>query len=239
MRLNSQNNLFIFNFPTDFIPRYLYEDFERVMTKDFIPYDTVLDYLNSTIKEINFPGMTFESVTQTRRYGKKIEMREAGNIMDKFTRELSITFRSVDGHLNYMMLNQIIAYTYLREQQFIPFFLLQILDKNGDLIYTMYFEDIIIKSLSDRSFGYHHMDLNEDTFTITFHYNFLDMFYEVDEDDKMISISIFDIPLSWTPNTFDVKFNNNPYDHLYRGPKQGSPQYSPGSGLNAAINPLT
>ena len=93
LRLSSQNNQFIFNFPVDFIAPYLYEDFQKLMDKNFIPYDTVLDYLNSTIKEVVVPSVSFDNSEQIKKRGKKIRWKESGSVFDKFTTEMDITFR--------------------------------------------------------------------------------------------------------------------------------------------------
>jgi len=79
MRISAQNNQFIFNFPVDFIEPYLYEQFNKLMEKNFIPYDSVVDYINSTIKEIVFPSASFENKEQHLRRGKVV-----GKILNQY-----------------------------------------------------------------------------------------------------------------------------------------------------------
>lgn len=200
MRIGSQNNQFIFNFPTDFIEPYLAEQFDKLLEKNFIPYDTVIDYINSTIKEVVFPSSSYEVKEQTLKRGKTAGWKDSKSVFDTFTNELDITFRSVDSHINYFILLQILVEFYLNtDKHQIPMFNLQILDKDGALIYTIMFEEILLKSIGELRLGYQQYDTSEKTFNITFRYNFLDIRWELDSD-----ISIFDIPIDFEPGKLDI-----------------------------------
>lgn len=217
MRLSSQNNQFIFNFPIDFIEDYLYEEFERMMVKNFVPYDTALDYINSTIKEIYFPGMNFESAQQTFKRGKKIIWQEAGNIVDKFSNSIDITFRSVDSWINYFMIQQILVEFYLNtHKHYIPQLSIQILDKDGSVLYTILFGDILLKSIGEVRLGYQQSEINEETFQLSFDFNWIYIFWELDDDDFGTSTSIYDIPIDFKPGKLDIEFGNVPYTEFER-----------------------
>jgi len=195
MRINAQSNQFIFLLPTDFIEPDLYEKFQKILDNNHMPYDTVIDYINSNIKEFIFPSLTFGASEMTYWKSKKIEWKESGNVFDKFQNELDITFKAVDSYMNYFMMVEILIEYYLNNsKQYIPDFSLQILDKNGDLIYTILFKDIILKSLSEVRLSYQSQDASEKTFTITFRYNWLDIQWEMKNQHKDLSESIFDIP---------------------------------------------
>ena len=195
MRLYAQNNQFIFQFPIDFVPTDLYTKFQKVLDNNNMPYDNVLDYINATIKEVVFPNISMDAAQQTFWKGKKIEWKETGNVFDKFQNELDITFRSVDSHMNYFMLMEILMNFYLNNRErYIPYFALQIIDKHGDLIYTTLFKDIILKTLSELRMSYQSQDVSEKTFSITFRYNWLDIIWEIKDEHKDESESIFDIP---------------------------------------------
>ena len=212
MRLSSQNNQFIFNFPVDFIEEYLYKDFKKLMDKNFVPYDSVIDYVNSTIKEIAFPSFTLENPEQRLKYGKKYAWREAQNVMDKFSNELDITFRSVDSHLNYFILLQILIESYLNPKKaHLPLFLLHVLNKDGDLIYTISFRDILLKNISTIGLAYQVQEVSETTFTITFRFNWIDIFWEIGDSTVLTGTSIFDIPVDFKRGSLDKAFGNNPY----------------------------
>lgn len=65
MRLSSQNSGFIFQLPSDIIPREVIDTYKPLLEKNWIQYENVLDYLNSTIKSIDFPGISFQTPDQT------------------------------------------------------------------------------------------------------------------------------------------------------------------------------
>ena len=71
MRLSSANNQFLFQFPTDFIAIEVDERLKKYMDKNWIPYTDTVSYLNSTLKEIVFPSITYEDSEQIIKYGKK------------------------------------------------------------------------------------------------------------------------------------------------------------------------
>lgn len=204
MRISAQNNQFIFNLPIDFIEPYLYEQFQKLLEKNFIPYDSVIDYINSTIKEVVFPSASFENKEQRLRRGKVVGWKDSKSVFDTFTNELDITFRAVDSYLNYFILLQVLVEFYLNnDKEQIPMFNLEILDKDGNLIYTIIFEEILLKSIGELRLGYQMYDIGEKTFTITFRYNFIDIRWELNDDDLETSKSIFDIPINFTPGRLD------------------------------------
>lgn len=195
MRISSQNNAFIFQFPVDFISKYLYEKFQIFLDNNRMPYDNALDYLNSTIKECVFPSVTYENVTQRMYGGKTKDMKSAKNVFDTYQHDLDITFRSVDSHTNFFMMQEILTEFYLNTRKpYIPYFNLSVLDKNGDLIYTVLFKNILLKSKGENRFQYQKQDFGENTFSVTFLYNFLDIIWELRDNPKEEGTSIFDLP---------------------------------------------
>lgn len=212
MRLNAQNNQFIFQLPIDFIEQKLYDKFQRIIDNNHMPYDSIIDYINSTIKEAVFPSLSFNAKEMTFWKGKKIEYKETGNIFDKFQNELDVTFKAVDSYMNYFMLLEILTEFYLNNQKpYIPYFSLQILDKHGDLIYTTLFKDIILKSVSEIRMSYNSQEASEKTFSITFRYNWLDIIWELKEKHIDESESIFDIPFDRGYRTNQPEFPNRTF----------------------------
>ena len=60
MRLSSQSSQFIFNLPGDVLPAEIIETYQPILEKNWIQYDNVIDYINSTMKSVNFPGISFD-----------------------------------------------------------------------------------------------------------------------------------------------------------------------------------
>jgi len=196
MRQSAQNNQFLFDLPSDFIEPRLEDKFKKAFDKNFIPYDSVMSYINSTIKEIIIPSVQFESSEQIIKRGKSILWKDAKSVFDTFTRELDITFRAVDSWMNYFMLVEILTEFLLNnDKQYIPYFLVHILDKDGDTIYTIVYKEVLLKSISENRLSYNVMDFSEKTFTVTFTYNFIDIRYMIDDVSPIDDKSIFDIPI--------------------------------------------
>ena len=203
MRISSQNNQFIFNFPQDFISRRLESQFQLLMDKNHIPYLDVIDYINAAIKDITYPSLSFAVAEQTLFHGKKSNWRESSNVMDKFQGELDITFRSVDSHLNYFIVMQVLIDYYLNKKNYLDVLSIKVLDKDGDLIYTILLKEVIYKSLSELKMAYYATEFNEQTFSLTFAYNFIDIVWELNEITETSGTSILNIPIE-EPDPFDA-----------------------------------
>jgi len=201
MRLNSTNNKFIFNFPVDFIAPHIYENLSTLMEKNFIPYETVLEYLNSTIKEVVFPSVSFDNVEQTIKRGKVVAYKPATNVMDAFSNEIDLTMGSVDSGMNYFIMIQVLIEFFLNNSKpTVSDFSIDILDIHGDKIYTVLFKDVLLKNIGENRMGYQMFDMSEKTFTITFRYNFIDILYTFDKEQEK---SILDVPINFTPGPLD------------------------------------
>lgn len=201
MRANSQNNQFIFNLPQGFITKDVEEKFQILLDKNFIPYNDVIDYISSTIKEILFPSVSYGRVEQKIFHGKNYNYREAGNVGDKFQGEIDITFRSVDSHLNYFILLEIANRFYLNDDNnHLDPLTISILDKDGDLIYTIVLRDILIASLSDLRLSYSATDFTDRDFTLQISYNFIDIEWSIGRDELV------------NQNIFDTEQIHDPYD---------------------------
>lgn len=177
MRLSSQSSQFIFNLPSSFLPNEVIESYQPILEKNWVQYENVIDYLNSTIKSVNFPGISFDMPTQIRMRGKERNFKPSKNVQDIITtRELQVTFRSVDSDLNYWLMFDIINKHYLDvENQFLTPFTITCVDIHRDAIYVIKFFEIILRSLSDNNYNYSQQKVNAKEFTLTFNFNFYDI----------------------------------------------------------------
>ena len=177
MRLSSQASQFIFNLPSDFLPAETINSYAPILEKNWIQYEDVIAYLNSTIKSVNFPGIGFDMPKQITMRGKERQFKPAKNIQDiTTTHDLTITFRSVDSDLNYWLMFDIISKHYLDvENSFVSPFTITCVDIHRDAIYIIRFYEIILKSLSENTFNYSLQKVTSKDFTITFHFNFYDI----------------------------------------------------------------
>lgn len=193
MRLSSQSSQFIFNLPQSFLTPEIIETYQPVLEKNWVQYDNVIDYLNSTIKGVNFPGISFELVKRIETRGKERWLKPAKNIQDiTTTHDLTVTFRSVDADLNYWLMFDIISKHYLdTDNAFLEPFTITCVDIHRDAIYVISFYEIILKSLSDNQFNYSQQKVNAKEFTATFHFNFYDIEFLL---NKSKVLELGDIP---------------------------------------------
>lgn len=177
MRLSSQASQFIFNLPQAFLKPEIIDTYKPILEKNWVQYENVIDYLNSTIKGVNFPGISFDLVKRIEVRGKERYLKPAKNIQDiPTTHDLTVTFRSVDSDLNYWLMFDIISKHYLDvDNAFLEPFTISCVDIHRDAIYVIRFYEIILKSLSDNTFNYSQQKVNAKEFTITFHFNFYDI----------------------------------------------------------------
>lgn len=177
MRLSSQNSQFIFNLPQAFLKPEIINTYTPILEKNWVQYENVIDYLNSTIKGVNFPGISFDLVKRIEVRGKERFLKPAKNVQDiTTTHELTVTFRSVDSDLNYWLMFDIMSKHYLDvDNAFLEPFTITCVDIHRDAIYVIRFYEIILKSLSDNTFNYSQQKVNAKEFTITFHFNFYDI----------------------------------------------------------------
>ncbi len=183
MRLNSQSSQFIFNLPSDFLPQDIIDTYAPILEKNWIQYENIIDYINSTIKSVNFPGISFDMPKQILMRGKERQFKPAKNIQDiTTTHDLTVTFRSVDSDLNYWLMFDIISKHYLdTDNQYVFPFTVTCVDIHRDAIYVIRFYEIILKSLSDQDFNYSQQKVNAQDFTMTFHFNFYDIEFLLDK----------------------------------------------------------
>ena len=183
MRLSSQPSSFVFNLPQDFIKPEIINTYQPILEKNWVQYENVIDYLNSTIKSVDFPGISFEMPKQILMRGKERQFKPAKNVQDiTTTHELTITFRSVDSDLNYWLMFDLISKHYMDvENSFLKPFTITCVDIHRDALYVIRFYEIILKSLSANTFNYSQQKVASKDFTLAFHFNFYDMEFILDK----------------------------------------------------------
>ena len=177
MRLSSQSSQFIFNLPQAFLKPEVISTYTPILEKNWVQYENVIDYLNSTIKSVNFPGISVDLVKRIEVRGKERFLKPSKNVQDiTTTHDLTVTFRSVDSDLNYWLMFDIMSKHYLDvDNAFLEPFTITCVDIHRDAIYVIRFYELILHQLSDNNFNYSQQKVNAKDFTITFHFNFYDI----------------------------------------------------------------
>lgn len=182
MRISSQSSQFVFNLPPDFIPAEVIESYSPILEKNWIQYENVLDYLNSTIKSVSFPGVNFEIPMQYLIRGKERMYKPAKNIQDIVGHDITITFASVDADINYWIVFDILSKHYLDvDKLYVNPFTITAVDIHRDGIYRISFREVILTNLSENKFDYAQQKVSSKEFTMTFHFNFYDIEFLLDK----------------------------------------------------------
>jgi hypothetical protein len=177
MLLNPKQNSFFFQFPKGFFPEIIVEKYLPYLKKQPVPFDSLSQYVNSTIQTIGFPGLQLDSVEQVRPLGKKVTYKGSTPIQDLFSKDLNIQFRLVDGFINYfIMLDTILWYVnFAQEQVFIQNLPLRIMDSEGNVVVSANFQQAIISSFSELQFAYTSNAAQDANFSMGFKFNYLDV----------------------------------------------------------------
>jgi hypothetical protein len=183
MILNSRASSFYFVFPKGFFPEVVVEKYMPYVKSLQTPFDTLTQFMNSTIQSINFPGMSMGSTQQVRYLGKKVIYKDATPVQDLFNQEFSVSFRMTDGFVNYwIMLDTILNFqNFKNEQPYIPTLPLRFLNTNGDILVTNNFENVIISSISDVQLNYTQNSPQVSTFSVGFKSNFMHIQLHMDQ----------------------------------------------------------
>jgi len=177
MRLSSQPSQFVFNLPSDFLPQEIINSYKSVLEKNWVQYENVIDYINSTIKSVSYPGLSLTTPEQNLYHGKVRSYKPATNINDILTsREIGVSLRSVDSDLNYWLCVDILSKHYLDViNLYINPFKLTAVDIHRDAIYEIRFLEIIMASIGEMQFDYSQQKVNAKDFTINFKFNFVEV----------------------------------------------------------------
>ena len=147
MLLNVRQNGFIFSFPPDYFNDRVKEKYKKYYQSLILPYDTITDFMASTIQSIDFPGWQMTTAQQTRILGKKQDFKNSVPVVDNFTREFTITFRMTDAYLNYFIFleNSLDFLNFENKQQAFSPMRLSLFDNQGYLVSSIIFNDPILK----------------------------------------------------------------------------------------------
>lgn len=182
MRLSSLNSSFIFNLPSDFLKPEIIESYMPILDKNWIQYENVIDYLNSTIISVNFPGISIDTPSQSLMRGKVRNYKPSKNIQDIVGHDITVRFESVDSDLNYWLMFDMFSKHYLDvDNLYVNPFTITALDIHRDGIYRISFMEIILKNLGGNTFDYSQQKVNAKTFELGFSFNFYDIEFLLDK----------------------------------------------------------
>ena len=171
--LNARNNMFVIDIPSGFFYPSVRERWQPYVQKLKLPYQTVEDFINSSILSLSIPDITLPIVSQQQGqyqatyYGGK----ELEPIVNK---SLSITFKLTESYLSYWIIFDQLEY-YLKYANNEPCFLkpifLTFLDNNGLALIKFKFNMITPTNLSNLELSYSKNVTDFTTFQLCLSYN--------------------------------------------------------------------
>ena len=181
MILNARANSFYFVFPKGFFPPGIQDKYFQYLKSQSLPYDTLTQFMNSTIQSVSFPSLEAGSVTQTRPLGKTITYQSSIPIQNMFSQGFNVTFRAAEGFTNYfVMLETMLEHLNFKSPDlFVENLPLQILDNNGNVITTVQFKGVTVASLSELALNYTQNAPTATSFSAGFNYNYLSIDLEM------------------------------------------------------------
>jgi hypothetical protein len=173
---NTHNDSFIFNLPTDFVPKSLNDKYRIIIDNYHKGFYSVLDFVNANIKDVTFPSLNFTTVKQATYYGKSMNYKGSTAPNDVFSSEINITFKNSDFYTSYFIVAEAMMYHYMDTlTAHLDMFTITTVDNNRSELYKIYFKGLVPKSMSDNKMVYHQPDAEEKTFNISFLYNEIDI----------------------------------------------------------------
>lgn len=201
MQLTTIGNRFYFNLPTDFLPTEVEEKWLRILHKNHVLYASTLEYLTSTLQDVVFPSVTFETPKQTKHRGKEVQWKDAKNIYDSMSKTVELVFKSVDSNLNYLIMWDALNSTKLdtnRTNDSNMF--LFVLDRHKDVIIQATFRSVILTGITDIKFSFGDNVGENKTFTVSFTYNYLDIVSPIDNRDLLTNDKSIEARSNPVPN---------------------------------------
>jgi hypothetical protein len=177
--VNSRNANYIINFPKGFWYKNVTDMFARYVKRNPLPYDTVENFMAAQVQSVNFPGLSMQTVSQTRPLGKAQEYKNSLPVADLFNRNISISFKALDGYINYWIAleNALEYYQFKQQNEYLEHIQMRFLDQEGHILYTIKFNKPILTGISELSMSYSDNVPEFKTFSMDF--SFFDMTLDI------------------------------------------------------------
>jgi len=181
MIINSRPSNFIFNFPVDFFHKDIEAKYSPyVQRMPGLPWDTVTNMMNAHIQSITMPSLSMTPVSQTRRIGKEQTYKSGQPVPDYFTKEMTVTMKTLDGYINYWIFleNTLLFMDLSDERLYFDDLYVRAIDQEGHVLQTLRFEKPMLTSVSEVSMSYSDNNPDFNTFSAVFTYNALEFMVE-------------------------------------------------------------
>ena len=173
MYLDSRHSGFILLFPPTFYDPELKSTYKTYVKQMLLPYETLDDFMSSTVQQISFPSWDMNMALQIRKYGKEQNFKGSKPVEDLFDREFTVTFQITDGFVNYFIfLDNAVRYLDFRNRtQYFDVMRLGWLSREGYLLGYMDFLKVVMHGMSGFKLSYAAQAQEFNTFDAKFKFN--------------------------------------------------------------------
>jgi hypothetical protein len=174
MILNSKNNNFIIRFARGWVYEEIMAKYSPYLNRLPIPYETVQDYLESTIQSITFPSVAAEPVEQVL-YEDPVKWKGAKKLLRYMDKKITVNFKLTEGYINYWIMYDLFNQYYSLDQEnpFLNNVYITFLDHIGFEFVRVQLEQIVFLSISDLELNYSSTTAEFKTFSTEFSFNYL------------------------------------------------------------------
>lgn len=182
--LSGKNNNFRFAFSKPFIPQEIEDKYSPVLNR--IPgnmCETVLDFLNYSIKSVNLQVNPngYDVITQRDRGTPYERIRRNNAYPDTlFNKDMTITFQLDQAYIIWAILTDVFIYYYCDgEERFIPPFPgMEIMDCYNKIMYRIDLNNVLFTSVSGLEFDFSSDSVEQKTIETTWKVSKIDINFE-------------------------------------------------------------
>jgi len=170
--LNAKGNMFTIWFPPNFFYPNVVKNWEPVVKRLKLPYQTIEDFFNASIQSISIPPVDLNvALQQQRQY--EVAYKGGKELEAQFEKTLDVTFKLAEGFVTYWIIfDQIEEYlTYKEGDVFWPSMYVSFLDMHGFELVAFEFNKIVPTGLSAFDVSYATTAAEFNTFTLGLKYS--------------------------------------------------------------------
>lgn len=163
---------FTFKYPNGFLFREVEDAFLPAVRDSLLPYETVVEYLNSTVTNGTIPAITDEgSSEQSNIKGVKRSYKGSIPFNELVDKSFTITMSMKNSYMNWAIMVAQLSKYMDSEEPFLPDMVLQLLDDYDHSIIEMVFYEIQMRSISEISVNTTEQGIITRTFDVGFVFN--------------------------------------------------------------------
>jgi len=174
----ARKDLFYVEFTKKFIPQEI-EDFYRPYVKNMpTQIDSPRVLVESSLQAVTVPSYRFDGVNQSQvdtlnKNSNSTNWRSTINPQEGATKSLTLTFKLLNGYINYWILLDTLFfhYDFKNAEAFIGDISLRMLDNQENVMFTRVYKDCIFTGISDFELSYSDNIQTFETFTIDLQYS--------------------------------------------------------------------